>query len=117
MNLRQFSVPFFVCTLLVSLLAAGCGERKDTEPPVATPSFSVNHPRAALGSPVEITYKFVVAPDAPKFQENFRVMVHFLDVDEELMWTDDHNPDKPTTEWKPLFDSAPMHLLFTCPAP
>ena len=34
-------------------------------------------------------------------QENYRVMVHFLDADDELMWTDDHQPPVPTTQWKP----------------
>ena len=28
-------------------------------------------------------------------------MVHVLDSDDEMMWTDDHNPPVPTTEWKP----------------
>ena len=32
---------------------------------------------------------------------DYRVIVHFLDADEELMWTDDHNPAMPTTQWKP----------------
>jgi hypothetical protein len=87
--------PFLIAT------AVSCGGAKETEPPVATPAFSVNHPRAALGSPVEITYRFTVAADAPKFQESYRAMVHFLDADEELMWTDDHVPEPPTTDWKP----------------
>ena len=29
------------------------------------------------------------------------MFVHFLDADDELMWTDDHEPPTPTTEWKP----------------
>jgi len=28
-------------------------------------------------------------------------MLHVVDTDEELMWTDDHNPPKPTSAWKP----------------
>jgi hypothetical protein len=87
------------CVMLAAITA--CNRKQETEPPVATPGFAINHPRAALGSPVEITYRFLVAPDAPKFADNYRVMVHFLDADEELMWTDDHNPQPPTTEWKP----------------
>jgi len=67
---------------------------------VATPSLSVSHDRVPAGSPLEITYKFVVAPDA-KFDEDFRVFVHVLDSDEELMWDDDHNPPTPTSQWKP----------------
>ena len=61
---------------------------------------SLSRPKVALGSPVEVTYKFTVAPDAPNLGQR-RVFVHFLDADEELMWTDDHDPPTPTSEWKP----------------
>jgi hypothetical protein len=83
------------------IAVTACTRKRETEPPVATPSFTINHPRAALGSPVEITYRFVVAPDAPKFQEDYLAMVHFLDADEEMMWTDDHLPQPPPSQWKP----------------
>lgn len=79
---------------------AACRHKEPASPPVATPSLTINHDRAPLGSPIEITYKFVVANDA-KFDQNYHVMVHVVDTDEELMWTDDHMPPVPTTEWKP----------------
>src|SRR5262249_1876655 len=56
--------------------------------------------RAPLGSPIVITYRFEVAPNAPAFAENYLVFVHVVDADEELMWTDDHEPPVPTTQWK-----------------
>jgi hypothetical protein len=87
--------------LVGALFAAGCSRKRDTEPPVATPSLSVNHSRAPLGSPVDVTYKFVVASGARNFDQNYRVFVHFLDSNEELMWTDDHEPPVPTTQWTP----------------
>jgi hypothetical protein len=80
---------------------AACRRKQPEPPPVATPSFSVNQTRIPLGSPVEVTYKFVVAPDAPPIKENYRVFVHFLDTDKERMWTDDHDLPVPTTQWKP----------------
>jgi hypothetical protein len=61
---------------------------------------SVNHTRVPLGSPIEVTYKFQVAPSAT-FDKDYRVLVHFLDADDELMWTDDHVPPQPTSSWKP----------------
>jgi hypothetical protein len=61
----------------------------------------VNQTRVPLGSPVEVTYKFVMEKNAPPITENFRVFVHFLDNDNERMWTDDHDPPIPTTQWKP----------------
>jgi hypothetical protein len=89
-----------LCTLAV-LLLPGCRRGEDSQPPVATPSVKVNHQKAALGSPVEITYRFDVARNAPPFGQDYTVMVHFVDSDEELMWTDDHRPPVPTTHWKP----------------
>lgn len=95
--------PFVVCLALGLVLpaAAGCGKKEDTATPVATPEFSTSRSRAALGSPLDLTYRFTVATNAPAFDRAHRVMVHFLDSDGELMWTDDHDPVVPTTEWKP----------------
>ena len=89
--------------LVVAAMAVaitGCGKKADTTPPVATPTVTINHTRVPLGSPVEVTYKFQVAASA-SFAKDYRVMVHFLDADDELMWTDDHNPPVPTSTWKP----------------
>jgi hypothetical protein len=80
---------------------AACRRQAPEQSPVATPSFSINQKRVPLGSPVEVTYKFVVASDAPRITENYRVFVHFLDADKERMWTDDHELPVPTTQWKP----------------
>lgn len=87
---------------LVVLGSAGAACRKASQPaaPMATPSVKLSHDRVPLGSPIDITYKFVVANDA-KFNEDYRVFVHVVDADEELMWADDHNPPVPTTQWKP----------------
>ena len=87
----------FVCVLS----GAACRKEEPEPPGVATPSFSPNQSRVPLGSPIEVTYKFVVANDAPKINEDFRVFVHFLDADNERLWTDDHDPPIPTTQWKP----------------
>ena len=87
--------------VLCALSVAGCRREEPDAPPVATPSFHIKQTRVPLGSPVEVTYKFVVAKDAPKINENFRVFVHFLDSDKERMWTDDHEPSVPTTQWQP----------------
>jgi hypothetical protein len=50
---------------------------------------------------MDITYRFEVASNAPPFTENYRVFVGVVDPDEVLMWTDDHDPPVPTTQWKP----------------
>jgi hypothetical protein len=92
-------------TLLLLAIASpftvACGGTEDTEPPVATPSVTLSRPEAAVGSPVDVTYRFVVAGSAPAFAEDHWVFVHFMDTDGELMWTDDHQPPTPTRQWKP----------------
>jgi hypothetical protein len=98
------AVRLLACVAVVAvcaLTAAGCRKEEPEPPGVATPSFSANQTRVPLGSPIEVTYKFVVANDAPKINEDFRVFVHFLDADNERLWTDDHDPPIPTTQWKP----------------
>jgi hypothetical protein len=55
---------------------------------------------AAVGSPIDVTYKFEVAPDAPAFTEDYTVFVHVLDKDRTSLWGDDHQPRTPTTQWK-----------------
>jgi hypothetical protein len=83
-----------------ALVAAGCGSSEPQEAAVATPTVTLNHERAPAGSPIEITYKFVVAAGA-SFAEDYRVFAHVMDTDEERMWDDDHNPPIPTSQWKP----------------
>ncbi len=67
---------------------------------MATATVTLNHDRAPAASPIEITYKFVVANDA-HFAEDYRVFLHVVDTDEEKMWDDDNNPSIPTSQWKP----------------
>jgi hypothetical protein len=85
----------------IVVLAAACGRSEAPGPAVATPSVTFARPRAALGSPIEVTYRFQVAANAPAFGQDYKVFVHFLDADEERMWTDDHDPAVPTSQWKP----------------
>lgn len=94
-------IPVFVLSLCA--LAAACRSGDSGEPAVAEPHFSIDRSRVALGSPVELTYGFDVAQETsdPARAGDYRVFVHFLDSDGELMWTDDHTPEPPTTEWKP----------------
>jgi hypothetical protein len=86
---------------LAAASLTSCSRKQAPEPAVATPAVTLNHDRAPLGSPIEITYRFDVAANAPPFAENYTVFVGVVDADEVLMWTDDHLPSVPTTEWKP----------------
>src|SRR5262249_5601152 len=86
--------------LIVSLVLGACGGKRETEPAVATPSVTRNKDRVPIHSVVPPTYKFTVAADA-KFDKDYWVFVHVLDPEGEQMWTDDHQPPTPTTQWKP----------------
>jgi len=95
--LRTVSALLLACA---TLGAAACSGSKDNEPAVATPSLSFSKERIPINSAVTFTYKFTVAPDA-KFAKDYFVFVHVLDQDGEQMWTDDHLPPTPTSQWQP----------------
>src|SRR3954468_12249221 len=96
---RSFVLSFAILAIASGALTA-CRRKEAPAPPMATPSVVVSHEKTPLGSPVDLTYKFVVANDA-KFTEDLRVMVHVVDADDELIFAFDHNPPIPTTQWKP----------------
>src|SRR5688572_4919655 len=89
--------------LMLAALAviAGCSREVDNARPVATPSMTLSRVDAAVGSPIDVKYRFAIAPDAPAFTEDYTVFVHVLDQDRSSMWGDDHQPPTPTTQWKP----------------
>lgn len=93
-------LPACVLIVAASIAPGGCSSEEAEPPPVATPSLKLSAERAPAGSPLEMTYQFVVADNAA-FSEDFRVFVHVVDTDEERMWDDDHSPPTPTSQWKP----------------
>ncbi len=97
---RRVSVLTSAAAAIAIAASISCSRKADNEPPVATPSFALSRDKVAIGSPVKLTYKFVVAPDA-KFNADYWVFVHVLDPTGELLWTDDHLPNPPTSAWKP----------------
>lgn len=101
MQRRDMVSRFWTVAVLTTLAVtlAACGKAEDTTPAVGTLQVSLSRPKVALASPVEVTYMFTAAANAPNLGTR-RVFVHFLDADDELMWTDDHEPPTPTTEWK-----------------
>lgn len=64
-------------------------------------SFSASKARVPLGAPIDLTYKFNVAPNAA-ISGDYRVFVHVVDDNgNPLAWNDDHDPKPPTSQWKP----------------
>lgn len=99
-NVIRRRVAVLLSLLLVLAVSAACGGDSEVEPPVATPSLTLNHDRVPIGSPLTLNYRFEVA-DGASFDEDYWVFVHVLDPDGERLWHDDHMPPRPTSSWKP----------------
>ena len=69
-----------------------------------------------IGSPIEATLSFSVLPNAA-FDEDYRVFLHFLSDDGELIWAADHDPPRPTTEWQPGNTIAYTRTILVPPCP
>ena len=95
-----FCHALLICCVTVSLGVVGCGQAGSASP-VATPAVGLNRTRVPLGGPLDMTYRFTVAEDAPELTDDYRVFVHFLDVDGQLMFSDDHQPATPASSWRP----------------
>lgn len=67
---------------------------------MAALSVALNRTAAAAGSPLEMTYRFTVAADAPPLADGYVVFVHFMDEAGGRLWSDDHQPPTPTNRWK-----------------
>lgn len=97
---------------LLAACGAGCSEPTDEATPVATPQVTMSRTAAAIGRPLDMQWSFSVAADAPPFVEDFYVFVHFIGDTGELMWTDDHRPPTPTSQWKPGATIAYTRTVF-----
>jgi hypothetical protein len=86
---------------LAGFVVSGCARKKDDATPVATPSLKLSRTEAAVGSPIDMSYRFVMAPNASPLTEDYTVFVHVLDTDRQRLFGDDHEPPTPTREWKP----------------
>ena len=71
------------------------------EDPVATVTANLDRSVVPLGGPVTLAVQFVVSPGLAPLAEDFRVMVHFLDSNGDMMWAADHEPSTPTSQWQP----------------
>jgi hypothetical protein len=89
-----------VLLILLAAWSTSCRRSAPPEPPVATATVTINRDRAPLGSPVDLTFKFVVSNNA-RFDGDYRVMVHVVDVDDQMIFGLDHDPPVATSRWKP----------------
>ena len=89
-----------VAIILPAALSAACRSKATPVPLVATATVTLARDKAPLGSPIDMTYRFVAANDA-HFAEDYKVMVHVVDNDEQMIFAFDHVPPTPTSQWKP----------------
>ena len=95
---RRTPAPIVASLAAALVLQAACGA---TPPPVATPTLGLDRSAVPLGGPLDLTIRFDTAPDLEPPDEDYRVLLHFLDPDGSLLWADDHEPVRPTSEWRP----------------
>ena len=88
----------FASAVLTVAAVAGCSREPETVACVATASVTMPRDRAAIGSPLKMTYQFDVAQPIPS---DYVVFVHVLDDQGDSLWGDDHQPPQPTSTWKP----------------
>lgn len=94
---RNTALSLVIATGL-GLTACGGGEPSESRP--ITASFESNKPRAPIGSPIEVTYRFEVGADSEPLDKDYTVFVQFLDSHDALLFNDDHLPPQPTSAWK-----------------
>lgn len=100
MNRNHWALGAAVATTAI-LVLTGCGGEESVESRPIVPSVTFNKTRVPIGSPVEITYRFEVGPDAAAIPDDYHVFVHFLDSHDSILFNDDHRPPEPTVDWKP----------------
>ena len=83
---------------LAMFAGASCAESVE---PVATLEMRIARDTAPQGSVIDTALSLTVLPAFEPSDHDYRVFVHFLDVDGNLLWTDDHDPPTATSSWRP----------------
>ena len=97
---NRFPLVTYAVVIVALTILPACHKQDANEPAVATPTLTLNKDKVPIGSAVTLDYKFQVAQGA-SFDKNYWVFVHVLDPEGEQMWSDDHLPPTPTSQWKP----------------
>ena len=90
--------------LFWTALALGIAVSACTAPPpdpIASVKVTLDRNEVVLGSVVGMSFQFSILEEHVGLTEDYRVFVHFVDADGEVMWTDDHNPPQSTSNWIP----------------
>ncbi len=101
MRVRRTWGSFLAVALVGAFALGGCNRRQPAEVNPIVPSIKVNRTKAPLGSALEVTYTWTVEPGAKKLDQNYWALVHFLDNQEVMLFSDDHQPEPPPSTWEP----------------
>ena len=101
MTVRRTWGSFLAIALVGALALGACSRRQPAEVNPIVPSIKVNRTKAPLGSALEVTYTWTVEPGAKKLDQNYWALVHFLDNQEVMLFSDDHQPEPPPSTWEP----------------
>ena len=83
---------------VVTLSISACQE---SVAPVARVTIGLNRSSVPLGGPLDLNIRFDMVPDTKDLTEDYRVLIHFIDDNDELLWIEDHDPPQPTSNWIP----------------
>jgi hypothetical protein len=86
--------------LVVAIASAHGCSRSDSAPPVGSITVTLNRTQAASDTPVDFTYRVEVLPGA-RIEGDYRMFVQIKNADGHIVWSDDHEPPRPTSTWKP----------------
>jgi len=85
---------------LAGILTVGaCTKTNEVQPPVAWIVVTAAKAGAQAGEPIEFTYRFTPVEGAPALSDDLWVFVHVVSEAGMLLWTDDHRPPVPPSNW------------------
>ena len=83
---------------MVGVGLTSCGE---TAEPVASVAVGLDRDELPRGRHLTMRYRFGVFPSLGEIRGDYKVLVHFLNGDGEVMWQDDHYPPVDLENWVP----------------
>lgn len=99
---------YFIFILMLSIfILSTCSRKGDI-----IPAISLSKNVTTMGSVLEAEYSFKVPANAKIPEYNGIVFVHFIDPDSNIVFTDDHSPNTPISQWKPGENYSYKRLIF-----
>ena len=84
-------------SVLLLLGGAACGTQNE---PIASIDLDLERSAAPQGAFVAAELSLTLLPAFAPLDRDYRVFVHFLGPDGQLLWADDHDPPVPSSTWR-----------------